>query len=60
MSISYSANILRDLFNKCLEVGKFPDLFKIATITPILKKGPNNDIKNYRPVAVLPNISKNF
>ena len=39
---------------------KFPSALKISKITPIHKKGPKNDIKNHRPISVLPNISKIF
>ena len=40
--------------------GVYPDCFKTAKITPVFKKGSSNMISNYRPVAVLPNLSKIF
>ena len=51
---------LASLFNLCLIEKKFPSKFKIAEITPIHKKGSKIEIKNHRPISVLPNLSKNF
>ena len=39
LSISHVVPILCDFYNRCIEYGKFPEIFKIASITPILKKG---------------------
>ena len=38
--------------------GIFPDSFKIAKITPCFKKGDKSDMFNYRPISVLPLLSK--
>ena len=38
--------------------GKFPKQCKTANITPIFKKGNKLDSSNYRPISLLPNISK--
>ena len=57
---TYVANPLSRLFNQCIEKGLFPDILKTAQITPVHKKGPKNEIKNYRPIAVLMNIGKIF
>ena len=49
------------IFNKSMELGKFPKMLKKAIITPIFKdKGNKNDIRNYRPISILPTISKIF
>ena len=48
------------IFNNSLNEGVFPLLWKKANITPIHKKGDKNDIKNYRPISVLPICSKLF
>jgi len=51
---------LTHLFNTSLSSGCVPDLFKVAYITPLLKK-PGSDIdstENYRPVSNLPFLSK--
>ena len=36
----------------------FPDKLKLADISPIFKNGDRNDKLNYRPVSILPSISK--
>ena len=38
----------------------FQSLLKLADVTPVFKKGDPQSIKNYRPVSVLPNVSKVF
>ena len=41
--------------------GVFPKTWKIALFQPILKnKGERSDARNYRPVALLPSVSKVF
>ena len=46
------------LINDCFRQGEFPDCFKAARVTPIHKSGIQNDTRNYRPVSVLPIISR--
>jgi hypothetical protein len=36
----------------------FPDVLKVAKIVPIFKKGDNTNMNNYRPIALLPVLSK--
>ena len=43
-----------------LESGIFPDSLKIAKIIPLYKKGNINSITNYRPISLLPTLSKVF
>ena len=38
--------------------GKFPKQCKMANITPIFKKVNKLDSSNYRPISLLPNVSK--
>ena len=38
----------------------FPEFLKYADITPLYKKGKKDIKGNYRPVSVLPNLSKIF
>ena len=40
--------------------GKFPEDWKIARIAPIFKRGARDDRSNYRPMSVLPFISRLF
>ena len=51
---------LCDLLNKSLLAGKFPEDWKIARIAPIFKSGAMDDRSNYRPISVLPFISRLF
>jgi hypothetical protein len=46
------------IFNECISQGVFPTLLKKAKIIPIHKKGSKSKIENYRPISLLPAISK--
>ena len=46
------------LFNMCLTKAIFPAAFKIAVIKPILKSGDAQIKNNYRPISILPLLSK--
>ena len=46
------------LVNQSIVEGIFPSALKLAYITPIHKSGCKMDFKNYRPVSILPTISK--
>ena len=48
------------IINQSITTGIFPDQLKVAKVVPIFKKNDQSDIKNYRPISVLPNISKLF
>ena len=49
------------LFNNLFEIGHFPELWKIAHITAIFKNsGPKTCKSSYRPISILPTISKVF
>ncbi len=41
-------------------MGIFPDQIKIAKITPIFKKDDEIEFTTYRPISILPTISKIF
>lgn len=47
-------------FNLCLSEGVFPDELKISRVCPIFKKGPKNKPESYRPISIIPTISKLF
>ena len=55
------SNSLRGLINHCIVTATFPCKWKIAKVTPIFKGQGSKDEKcNYRPISVLPIISKVF
>lgn len=45
-------------FNLCLTTSVFPDQLKVAVIKPIFKAGDRNLFNNYRPISLLPILSK--
>ena len=49
---------LTSLFNISTNTGCFPSTWKLAKISPLFKKGSKQDPSNYRPISVLPTISK--
>ena len=53
-------HILTGIINQSLHTGIFPDSLKIAKITPIFKKDNPHITDNYRPISLLPSISKVF
>ena len=52
--------ILTKLINLGYKTQKFPNCLKRAIIKPIFKADDYNQISNYRPIAILPIISKIF
>ena len=46
------------LFNKTFSSGTFPEIFKLAKVIPVFKKGDRNKCSNYRPISLLSNIGK--
>jgi len=51
---------LSKFFNKCMATGEFPVSWKIAHITPIPKVHSPCSSSEYRPISVLPVLSKLF
>ena len=56
--VKYIFNFVYNNFNNSLFSSNFPSHLKNATITPIFKKKDRDNVENYRPVSILPNLSK--
>ena len=52
------AEPLTELCNLSILQSKFPDGCKQAKLKPLFKKGSKDDAKNYRPISLLPQLSK--
>ena len=52
------ASILTRLLNRSLEASTFPSILKCGKVTALFKGGDRTDWNNYRPITVLPTISK--
>ena len=48
------------IINQMFNTGIFPESLKIAKVKPLFKKNDNHTISNYRPISLLPSISKVF
>jgi len=60
LASSVCSPYLNSCINNSIDTGKFPDSLKCASITPIFKKGDKTQVKNYRPISILPAASKLF
>ena len=59
-AITFIVAPLTIIINQMFEVGKLPDLLKISKILPIYKKDDDSLFSNYRPISLLPSVSKYF
>ena len=60
LSSSIVGPSLAYIFKSCIDAEIFPNEWKIAKVTPLFKKGSNRELGNYRPISVLPLVSKVF
>ena len=60
--IKLAAPVISDsltlIFNQAITLSSFPDEWKIARVVPLYKNGQRGIPGNYRPISVLPAISK--
>lgn len=52
--------VITKLINNCFKNSEFPDILKIAKVSPIFKDGVATNVDNYRPISVLNVLSKIF
>ena len=60
LTMPYIEDSLVYLFNTSLETSQFPDPWKVARVSPIFKDGDKTERSNYRPISVLPVVSRLF
>ena len=59
--INEISTILSDIFNLSIKTGKFISKLKTAKVIPLYKrKGSEQEVSNFRPIALLSNVDKIF
>ena len=58
LSVDIISPSLLEIINMSLLTGSFPDSLKLAKLHPIYKGGTKCDPANYRPISILPVVSK--
>ena len=48
------------MFNRCIELGQYPESLKIAKLISFSKNGNKDDPSNFRPISLLPILGKVF
>ena len=51
---------LTEIFAKSIYTGIFPNEWKEARVSPVHKNGAKHEPSNYRPISVIPTVSKIF
>ena len=59
-TLPFTLNVLTDILNRLLCDGVFPSCWKSARVTPIFKGGSVEDPSDFRPISILPVLSKLF
>ena len=57
-NIDVIVNVLHNIINEDIVNSHFPDKLKLAEILPLLKYGDVTNKEKYRPISILPSISK--
>jgi len=50
--------VIHHIINLTISQSTFPDVWKTAKVTPLFKAGSKSDVNNYRPISILPTLSK--
>ena len=48
------------MINHCIALSSFPNQLKLAKVMPVYKSGSSVNIQSYRPISLLPSLSKIF
>ena len=59
-NVDFFSPFILDYVNKSISSSTFPSILKLADIIPVYKKDSRYEKSNYRPISVLPNLSKIF
>ena len=60
IKINFFAEQISFQFNQGIGSSKYAESFKFANITPAFKQGSRNVKDNYRPISIIPVVSKLF
>ena len=59
-NVDIFADFIAESFKGAIKTSNFSNCLKLADITPLHKKGRKDNKENYRPVSILPTLSKIF
>ena len=59
-NVDIFADFIAESFKGTIKTSNFSNCLKLADITPLHKKGRKDNKENYRPVSILPTLSKIF
>ena len=60
MAADVVAPSLTEIFSQSINTGIFPNYWKEARVSPLFKNGVKNNPNNYRPISIIPAVSKIF
>lgn len=58
LASSHICEVLTYIFNNCIKQAIFPDKLKFVKVIPVHKKGDKGKYENYRPISIVPVLSK--
>ena len=58
LAAPYIADDITFICNHSINSSTFPYKWKEAKVSPLYKNGPQDDVNNYRPISILPVLSK--
>ena len=58
ISAPFIGGTLTYIYNLCIDKNTFPQVFKETKVIPLFKSGDKSDPLNFRPISILPFLSK--